>query len=131
MQNYHDGAIKVARQTQHFIRTMSPPADLLQPPFFCYKLATNRLICCPISEKMVLSVVSACLIVDYLYPNFLWKPFAFYLSLSVSFISTSIAQPYCMVYTSLSFVCPINENNQRRTCNMYLHIHLDLNLAAF
>ena len=57
------------------------------------------LICCPISDKMVLSVVSACLIADYLYPNILRKPFAFYLSLSVSFISTSIAQPYCMVYT--------------------------------
>jgi len=33
VQNYHDGANKVARQTQHFIRTMSPPADLLQLPF--------------------------------------------------------------------------------------------------
>ena len=117
--------------TQHFIRTMSPPADLLQPPFFCYKLATNILICCPINGKMVLSAVSACLIADYLYPNFLWKPFAFYLYLSVSFISTSLAQPYCMLYTPLSFACPINENNQRRTCNMYLHMHLDLNLAAF
>jgi len=101
--------------------------------FFCYKLATNMLICCLISDKMVLNVVSACLIADYLYPNLLWKPFAFYLSHSVSFISTSLAQPYCMVYTSLSFAfaCPINENNQRRTCDMYLHIHLDLNIAAF
>jgi len=34
MQNYHDGAIKVVKQSQHFIRTMSPPADLLQLPFF-------------------------------------------------------------------------------------------------
>ena len=98
---------------------------------FCYKLATNMLICCPISDKMVFSVVSACLIADYLYPNFLWKPFAYYLSLSVSFISTSLAQPYCMVHTALSFACPINGNNQRRTCNMYLHMYLDLNLAAF
>ena len=32
-----------------------------------------------------------------------------------------LVQPYCIVYTSLSFACPINENNQRRTCNMYLH----------
>jgi len=76
---------------------------------FCYKLATNMLICCPISDKMVLIVVSACFIADYLYPNFLWKPFAIYLSLSVSFISTSLAQPYCMAYTSLSFACPTNE----------------------
>jgi len=75
---------------------------------FCYKLAANMLICCPISDKMVLNVVSACLIADYLHPNFLWKPFAFYLSLSVSFIFLSLAQPYCMVYTSLSFAFPIN-----------------------
>jgi len=53
-------------QTQHFIPTISPPADLLQLPFF----AINGLICCPISDKMVLSIVSACLIAYYLYPNF-------------------------------------------------------------
>jgi len=43
----------------------------------------------------------------------------------------SVAQPYYMLYTSLSFAFPINENNQRRTYKMYLHMHLDLNLAAF
>ena len=89
------------------------------------------LICCPLSDKMVLSVVSACLIADYLCPNFLWKLFALYLPLSVSFISTSLAQLYCMVYTALPFASPINENNQRRICNMCLHMHLDLYLAAF
>jgi len=128
MQNYHDGAIKVANSAfySNHVTTCGPIAA----SFICYKLA-NMQICCPISDKMVLSVVSACLIADYLYPNFLWKSFAFYLSLSVSFISTRLAQPYCMVFTSLSFACPINENNQRRTCNMYLHMHLDWNLAAF
>jgi len=39
----------------------------------CYKLATNILVCCPISDKLILSVVSACLIADYLYPNFFVK----------------------------------------------------------
>jgi len=41
--------------------------------FFCYKLATNMLICCPVSDKMVLSVVSACLIAGYLYPKIFVK----------------------------------------------------------
>jgi len=62
MQNYHDSAIKVVNQ--HFIQNMSPPADLLQL-LFCHKSATSMLICCPIRNKMVLSVVSACLIADY------------------------------------------------------------------
>ena len=58
--------VQLKWETQDFIRTMPPPADLLQLPF-CYNLATNMSICCPINDKMVLSVVSACLIADYLY----------------------------------------------------------------
>jgi len=69
MQNYHEGAIKVANSAFYLnhVTTYGPFAA----SFFCYKLATNMLICCPISDKMVLSVVSACLIADCLYPNFL------------------------------------------------------------
>jgi len=43
---------KVARQTQHFIRTMSPPADLLQLLIFainwrptCYYIAHKAVMC--------------------------------------------------------------------------------------
>jgi len=109
---------------------MSPPADLLalQLSFFCYKLATNILICCPISDKMVLSAVSACLIADYLYSHFFVKAVC---NLLVSFSLIHFHKSSStLLHGPLSFACPINENNQRRTCNMYLHIHLDLNLAA-
>jgi len=46
--------------------------------FFCYKLGTNMLICCPIINKMVLSVVSACLIADYLPYLFAYKTIRLY-----------------------------------------------------
>jgi len=69
MQNYQDGAIKVANSAFYLnhVTTCGPIAAF----FFCYKLATNMLVCFPINDKMVLSVVSACLIADYLYPIFL------------------------------------------------------------
>ena len=156
MQNYRDGAIKVASQTQHFIRTMSPPADLLQLPFFAMDW---RPTCWYVAQQMTkwwsvlfqhvwlqiiyiqIFVKAVCILVGFYYKHFRLEHLSIsayselvsfsLIHFSVSFISTSLAQPYCMAYTSLSFACPINENNQRRTCNMYLHIHLDWNLAAF
>jgi len=68
MQNYDDSAIKVANSAfySNHVTTCGPIAA----SFFCYKSATDMLICCPIGDKMVVSVVPACLIADYLYPNF-------------------------------------------------------------
>jgi len=71
MQNYHDGAIKVANSA--FYSNHVTICGPIAASFFCYKLATNMLIYCPINDKMVLSVVSACLIADYLYPTFFVK----------------------------------------------------------
>jgi len=68
MQNYYDGAIKVANSA--FYSNHITTCGFITTSFFCYKWATNMLICCPISDKMVLSIVSACLIAYYLYPNF-------------------------------------------------------------
>jgi len=91
--------------------------------FFCYKLATNMLICCPINDKMVLSVVSACLIADYI--QFFYES---RLHFTCLFQCHSFPQVWhnltaWYIPTSLSFACPKNENNQRRTCHMYLHLH--------
>jgi len=41
------------------------------------------------------------------------KAVLFNLSLSLSVISTNLAQPCCKKCTSLSFVCPIKENDHR------------------
>jgi len=67
MQNYHDSAIKVVNSAfySNHVTTCGPIAA----SFYCYESATSMLICCPKGDKMVLSVISACLIADYLYPN--------------------------------------------------------------
>ena len=67
---------------------------------------------------MVPNVILASVIACYLYVSFLWKQCAFYLSLSVSVISTSPVQLCCKKYTSLSFACPINENDQKQSCRL-------------
>jgi len=65
--------------------------------------------------------------------NFFVKA-GFILLVSFSLIHFHKSSPtllHGIAYASSSFACPINENNQRRTYNMYLHMYLDLNLAAF
>ena len=130
VQNYHDSAIKVSNWA--FYSNHVTTCGLIAASFFCYKSATSMLICCPIYDKMVLSAVSACLIADYLYPNFCKSSLHLLVFCSlIHFHKSSPTLLHGIDYTSLSFACPINENNQRRTCNMYLHMYLDLNLAAF
>jgi len=112
VQNYHDGSIKVARQTQHFIRTMSTPADLLQLPFFAINWRPTCLYVAQWVTKWC-SVLFQHVWLHIIQIQIFWESRMHFTCVFQSHFSTSLAQPCRMVYTILSFACPIN--NQRRT----------------
>jgi len=77
----------------------------------CYKMASDKL---QNGTQCCLSKFDCRLFLS----KFLWKQFTFYLPLSLSVISKSLAQPCCKKYTSLSFACPIYDIDPRRTCRL-------------